>query len=699
MNLFAEITNAYAMREINRDALRDFHGDFDKLTDKISQGFILDGAVYNNASRSEHGIVDSLDSVKTYLQPTNNSGYLFRDENKINQAISESIDAGKFKGVFQKLGIGPIDLGKYELKRGLQDIDEKLDRKQMLGMLALQTAKSKALLREDGIRPYYGGARKEAEARIELYGKAAEILYNSTDERVKYRLETLLEEASKGSGLKTKQVVGAVGLSFALAGCALGAPTEEKPNFDPVITQASPTEGSNTIIVTPTYETSLAPKLNVEGIATINPYDADHVMIGADLVAQKYAQFIEEDWGSQAKESMNFMEVVGEEGGIGGMLITFETNGVNYLMASNDQKKGLGYLGFVDAETVVMPMVWDKDTNLVNFLAPDMTIKTVFQTDEDGNVVGFLPFGEDDWVTNDSLKNIKPDLAVYPDGFFEFLSSGGYFDVSKNGFVDVNGNVKYLTNKNGELIQATPDLTLLPAGAEQGPDGTYVIHAPTGDVVVATTENGAVTPETWLGYKLYATSAEALQNKMPVDLIMNGKAGDLCQLTAQPMSETVNTKIPIGSWTYDRNGEKLQELRWNKSAQASVDANPSSQPVRFCGYVATESPFADEAQRDYIASVWQWKNPDGSTVFYTLLYNKRVFLAENVEDRQLFWPRFYTPGSGLNSVMESMKLLASIARDTTRFQLLSDWERTGIAPSGLQDMVLMGSTKVGGLKP
>lgn len=255
---------------------------------------------------------------------------------------------------------------------------------------------------------------------------------------------------------------------------------------------------------------------------------------------------------------------------------------------------------------------------------------------------------------------------------------------------------EFTLDANGDWVLASPDLSFLPAGAEQGPDGTYVIHAPTGDVVVATTEDGAVTPETWLGYKLYATSAEALQNKMPVDLIMNGKAGDLCQLTAQPMPETVNTNYHIDLWKHDRDGINLRELRWGKDAQKSIDADPSSQPVRFCGYAATESNL-DETQPDYIASVFQWKNPDGSYVYFTLIHNKRIFLADDIEGRDLFWPRFFAPDAVLNSVLESMKLESSIAKDTTRFELLTRWQETGYAPKELQGTALIGSSYGEGL--
>lgn len=242
MGLVAELQRAWVINEVNKEALTDFSRDFNLLVDELSPAFSLDGAVWNDASRREHGVTTSLNNLETFVKLQEQGGYLKRNDAKIEAGLCRSVKHGKFQGWVEKLAIGPIDIysgrsteEKINIRNGLADLDTRLKRGEMLGLLALQAAKRKALLRKDGIRDYYKGVRDQAKASIELYEKAAEILFDRVDNAAEYDLPNLLELACRNSSVDTKKVVTMVGLSFAMAGCVGSAPTEASPNFDPAI--------------------------------------------------------------------------------------------------------------------------------------------------------------------------------------------------------------------------------------------------------------------------------------------------------------------------------------------------------------------------------------------------------------------------------------------------------------------------------
>src|SRR3989339_1677595 len=105
MNFLGEVQRNWIIDEIDKEALGDFRRDFNGLVDVLSPAFTLDGSVYNDASRREHGVDTPLTQLDTYVRSSLAGGYLLRDETKIKAGLYQKVKHGKFQGWVEKIAI------------------------------------------------------------------------------------------------------------------------------------------------------------------------------------------------------------------------------------------------------------------------------------------------------------------------------------------------------------------------------------------------------------------------------------------------------------------------------------------------------------------------------------------------------------------------------------------------------------------
>lgn len=211
----------------------DFSQDIDVLTDTLAKSYSLQDEVYANSesiSRSSKG--KSLNSVKSYLDFVTVDVSL--RESSVNSYVRSHLDRGP-----EKIDLAGVAIDKTTFIDSLNNNGNRVDRKQMFGVVANGIARLKLLLREDdhGIPVTYATGRAEANDALKLLNKVALKTYELQDDRQILNLDDMLKDAERGFGAKKALVIGAG--AVAIASCSGGMPTESKPNLDPTLTAPS----------------------------------------------------------------------------------------------------------------------------------------------------------------------------------------------------------------------------------------------------------------------------------------------------------------------------------------------------------------------------------------------------------------------------------------------------------------------------
>jgi len=322
MSMIENLQKKWMLNQINSEEKSDFNIDFTKITDKLSEAFKLDDAIFENTAALKRGVGGTLNRFNSYSDQLGFGEYLNVNFDKMQNVLIEELNTSRSKGT-NKLWVGGISL------KVVDDVTQgwgkggAVTREQALGKIILGAAKVKALTSVNGIPETYATARSEATNAIRIIEKAAAILFD-TEAGAIVDMTTLLDKATHpNKGLAWK--LGAGSLAVATIACAGSIPTESKPNFNPTLPVENPPVLSSPIPSTnletpkasmPEFESPVAATLvKMDSVKTeqlrdkFNEGDVVYYEIGLDPTSGKPTSRLN-NLNSEARKSMKLINSI-----------------------------------------------------------------------------------------------------------------------------------------------------------------------------------------------------------------------------------------------------------------------------------------------------------------------------------------------------------------------------------------------------
>jgi hypothetical protein len=249
--------------------------------------------------------------------------------------------------------------------------------------------------------------------------------------------------------VKNKYKLGAslTAISVGAIACELASPTPPAIHTEIPVTP--------TYVVPPNSGETIVPKPNkIDSVTSINPFDAAHKGLHADLVANDVEKIVNKDFNTNTADTMTFLEVASKDGVSGMLGIYTETShaggDVLYTVWTVTNDGDFTYLER-PGETYGYTPVYreDQEGRIVWFVITPKQGKTpLFESTDGGKTItGFLPLGQKEWIespdTFSAGAKLFAPLRPLPAEVMSVLNQKGYIDEEKQIVFDTNGEAKF----------------------------------------------------------------------------------------------------------------------------------------------------------------------------------------------------------------------------------------------------------------
>ena len=231
-------------------------------------------------------------------------------------------------------------------------------------------------------------------------------------------------------------------------------------------------------------------------------------------------------------------------------------------------------------------------------------------------------------------------------------------------------------------VQAKFDELSAKLGEDENGNPIYFVTNPASETVTVgkQNENGEWELADAVKYKIYKTieEAEASGEIMDTEYVLRGGPGQAAKLNGEPFPEGVLTGLNIEVVKPNWINPDRDQLNFDSEALLLLENNPDKAPYRLAGVFLYKNILNGTEQPGY-GYVWQWTNPDGSTVYITCITSSKPNSHY-----------YLTPFASFNFTKDSegaTPILDKIVDDTMN-KLMLQWADTDVVPAELQDRAL-----------